>query len=152
MSASTWIDRAKHQIDLRRPAEPRAWIGIDFSSMNGPRRKRQLLPLLVLALVCALGVSALRIDLIRVRYAMSSALAEEKALIAEQRELIVRRRQLRDPVELAIQARERGFKPAKRILSLPEPRIGGSLLIRTASTLPDVSTGPPGSNSPQGWR
>ena len=155
MSASTWIARAKDRVDFNRLAEmpaPEKWIGIDLSDENGTRRMRKLLPLLVIALIVALGVSALRIDLIRTRYAMASALAEEKALIAEQRNLIVRRRQLRDPVELAVQARERGFRPAAQILSLPEPMIAGFASREAVSDLPSVASGPPDDEARNDWQ
>ena len=154
MSASRWINRAKDRIDLRRPTEASArgeWIGIDCSGEEGPRRVRKLLPLLVLALIAALGVSALRIDLIRIRYAMASALAEENALIAEQRRLIVRRRQLRDPVDLAVRARARGFRPPTRILSMPEPMTADSLNFEAASNLASVAAGPPGNEPRDDW-
>jgi hypothetical protein len=155
MSASTWIARAKDRIDLRQPSEASSraeWIGIDFSGEKGSHRTRQLLPLLVLALIAALGISALRIDLIRTRYAMSDALAEEQALIAEQRRLIVRRRQLRDPVELAVQARERGFQPATQILSLPDPIIVGSMAIEAIPNLPSVAAGPAANEMRDDWQ
>ena len=155
MSASTWIARAKDRVDFQRLTEmpsPEKWIGIDFSGEKGARRVRKLLPLLVLALIVALGVSALRIDLIRTRYAMASALAEEEALIAEQRELIVRRRQLRDPVELAVQARARGFRPPSQIFSLPEPMSAGSATREAVLDLPSVASGPPSDEPRDGWQ
>jgi len=155
MSTSTRIARVKNRIDVRPASEARAreeWIGIDFSGENDPRRLRKFLPLLILALVVALGVSTLRIDLIRIRYAMASALAEERALIAEQHRLIVRRRQLRDPVELAIQARARGFRPATQILSLPEPMIAGSVSARAVSNLSSIAAGPPGDETSNDWQ
>lgn len=155
MSASTWITRAKDRVDFRpssEASESREWIGIDFSSDNAPRRFSGLLPLLILALIAALGVSALRIDLIRTRYAMADALAEENTLIAEQRELIVRRRQLRDPVELAIQARARGFRPPAQMLSIPEPMITGSLLVEATANRPSVSAGPIAKQAGPDWR
>jgi hypothetical protein len=155
MSASTWIAWAKERIDQHQPPEASSraeWIGIDFSGEKGSHRTRKLLPLLVLALIAALGISALRIDLIRTRYAMSDALAEEQALIAEQRRLIVRRRQLRDPVELAVQARARGFQPAKQILSLPDPIIAGSMAIEAIPNLPSVAAGPAADEMKDDWQ
>jgi hypothetical protein len=155
MSASTWIARAKDRIDLRQSPEASSraeWIGIDFSGEKGSHRTRKLLPLLVLALIAALGISALRIDLIRTRYAMASALAEEQALIAEQRRLIVRRRQLRDPVELAVQARARGFQPATQILSLPDPIIARSMAIEAFPNLPSVAAGPAANEMRDDWQ
>lgn len=124
MSASAWIDRAKS----RRPSRPKAfttttnrWIGFDFSGENDPRRARALVPLLVLALVTALGIAALRIDLIRTRYAVAASLDTEKTLMEERRALIARKRQLRDPTVLAVEARKRGFAPPQHVFSIVDP-------------------------------
>jgi hypothetical protein len=163
MTASTWIARAKDRIEFHLPQDSsrdrhpirnpaRRWVGIDFSGEQGPRRARRLLPLLVLALVAALGVSALRIDLIRVRYAMASVLAEEKALIEEQRALIVKRRQLRDPVELATQARARGFRPLSTVLSLSDPMPGTGSGISGADKLPSVAMARPTHHVEGSWQ
>lgn len=101
-----------------------AWIGIDVSSAPARRTPRGLYPLFAVAVLVALGVAAVRIDLLRTRYAVSAAMARENELIEEQRQLIVRRRQLRDPVELAVKARERGFRPPTHVVSLPDPTLG----------------------------
>lgn len=105
-----------------------AWVGIDVSSVSVPATSRRSLPLVAFFLIVvvgtALGVAALRIDLLRVRYAVSAAMERENELIEEQRQLIVRRRQLRDPVALAVQARERGFRPPAHVVSLPDPSLG----------------------------
>ena len=143
MSAFTALDPKRR----RPPAEPdasrdpeRAWIGIDLSGDRDPRRNRVLIPLLGVALVAALGIAALRIDLIRTRYAVAAAMDEEKALLEEQRALIVRKRQLRDPVELDVQARARGFRPPTRVFSMPEP---GVVPASDGVHLPDVAAAPP---------
>jgi hypothetical protein len=109
-----------------------AWIGFDLSGQDRPRRMRNLLPLLMLTLITALGIAALRIDLIRVRYAVAAATERENALIEEQRELLAHRRQLRDPGALAVQAHRRGFRPAARTFSLPDP--GPTIGSRPAAT------------------
>lgn len=112
-------------IDPNRPRQ--AWIGIDVSSDRVPRAPRVVYPLVTAAAVvvlAALAVAAVRIDLIRTRYAVSTAMERENELIEEQRQLIVRRRQLRDPVELAVQARDRGFRPPTHVVALPDPAIG----------------------------
>lgn len=155
MSTSARIARAKDRIDPRRPASGSVlgeWIGIDLSGEERQRRTHWLLPLLLVALIAALGVSSLRIDLIRVRYAMATALDEEKALIAEQRRLIVRRRQLRDPTELAIRARSLGFRPATRIISMPEPIVPGTTLDIVVVNLPAVAARPPKSEVGADWQ
>jgi hypothetical protein len=139
MSASTRVDRAKNGAPSEAPNQSesrRTWVGIDFSGRNDPRRARALVPLLVLTLIAALGVTALRIDLIRIRYAMATAAEAENALIEEQRNLIVRKRKLRDPVELAVEARDRGFRPPVRTFVLPDP---GAARV---PSLPAVAAGP----------
>ncbi len=133
------------------------WIGIDFSGRKRPRRMRMLIPLLGFALVVALGIAALRIDLIRVRYALAAATKKEEALMNEQRMLIVRRRALRDPVELATQARDRGFRPPTRVLSLPDPVGGGEGAPSIGHdsfdrTLPDVAAAPPARREDVDWQ
>ncbi len=106
----------------RGPERPRReWIGVDLSAFATGQPSRALLPLLVLALVTALGVASLRIDLIRTRYALAAAMDEEKRLIEEQHALIVQKLQGRDPVDLAILAKQRGFRPTAPSLSLADP-------------------------------
>jgi hypothetical protein len=132
-----------------------AWIGIDVSSAPVRRTPRGLYPLFAVALLVALGVAAVRIDLLRTRYAVSAAMERENALIEEQRQLIVRRRQLRDPVELAVQARARGFRPPTHVVSLPDPTLGNleSIVspqpVVTTPSVAAVSAGPV-NNAPSG--
>jgi hypothetical protein len=160
MSTSEWLLRAKGRFDPRRLLElpsPGRWIGVDLAGQDGAQQARKFLPLLGLALIAALGVSALRIDLIRIRYAMASVVERETDLLEEQRALIVRRRQLRDPIELAVQARARGFRPPRQIVVLHEPT--SSSLIPSRIDLedgieapPSVTAGPPDDRSRRNWR
>ena len=138
MSASTWIARARSltpSLAKSAAGRPRRWVGFDFSEANDPRRARSLVPLLLVALIVALGIAALRIDLIRTRYAVAAAATAENALIEEQRALTARKRELRDPTVLAVKARERGFRPPAHAFSLPDP-------IVAAEGLPSVAAGP----------
>jgi hypothetical protein len=142
-------------MEIGRPGKHsfgRSWIGVDYSGEYGSQRARKLLPLLAIALIAALGISALRIDLIRTRYAMASVMVEEKALIEEQRNLIVRRRQLRDPVELAVRARVRGFRPLSVVFSLPDPIGASPALAPRPMALPSVATASPASQTGSDWR
>ncbi len=138
MSASSGIGRVKTLSHARSQPSTRdrnGWIGIDLSGEDRPRRARTLVPLLMLTLITALGIAALRIDLIRTRYAVAAATERENALIEEQRALIAHKRQLRDPVTLAVEARKRGFGPAARVFSVPDPSA-------TIRFLPAVAAGP----------
>ena len=171
MSAPGLPSRGEHKAGGRGPrsgdgatgsganGSSQAWIGIDVSSRPERRTPRSLYPLFAVAVIVALGVAAVRIDLLRTRYAVSAALERENELIEEQRQLIVRRRQLRDPVELAVKARERGFKPPTHVVSLPDPTLGtlDSVVapqpVDTDPSVAAVSSGPPDAESAgSGWR
>ena len=135
MSASTYDRRerarrhrargmARDAAGPRDSAERRSWVGVDLARFGGPPRSRTVLPLVALALVAALGVAALRIDLIRTRYALAARLSEEQAQIERQRALIVELRARRDPALLAGLARDRGYRPAERVIALSDPLPG----------------------------
>ena len=151
MSASTLTNRSRRRAmpTKKLPEDPipekRHWIGVDFAQFGTSRPSRALLPLLILALLVALGIAALRIDLIRTRYALAAAMAEEKELIATQHTLIVQRLQLRDPVGLAVLARERGFRSAETTRTLVDPMPMAASMSRSlrSATSPPVSAGPP---------
>lgn len=125
-----------------------AWIGIDVSNKPVRRAPRGLYLLFAVAVVVALSVAAVRIDLLRTRYAVAAAMERENELLEEQRQLIVRRRQLRDPVELAVQARERGFRPPAHVVSLPDPALAPIApvvvpqSVLSTSSIAAVSSGP----------
>ncbi|MEM9176717.1 MAG: hypothetical protein AAGC67_15945 [Myxococcota bacterium] len=150
--------RGEAPTDEGEPAEAprRSWIGVDLAHVTRTPRSGTFVPLIAVALVAALGVAALRIDLIRTRYAMAAHLAQEQTLLEEQRALIVRLRGLRDPSTLAALARERGFRPAERVVVLTDPMPGplpttdptGALpgasgFAADLRALPAVSAGPP---------
>ncbi|GEM_PF-1931703 len=150
MSASTYdrrerarlhrAGRAAQKASRRRepeePIERHTWIGVDLARFRGAPRSRTLVPLVALALVVALCVASLRIDLIRTRYAVAASLGQEQALIEEQRALIVRLRALRDPSVLAALARERGYRPAERVIALVDPMPGPRATTDPAGDVP----------------
>jgi hypothetical protein len=97
-----------------------ALVGIDFARPVASLRPRARSGAVWLALVlaAALGLVVLRVDLLRVRYALASATAREEALLSEQRELTVQVRQLRDPRLLAERAEALGFVRPERVIRL----------------------------------
>ncbi len=144
MTAPTRIDRVK----ALGPSLPKfangnhgRWIGFDFSGVTDPRRAKWIVPLLLVAVVTALGIAALRIDLIRIRYAMAASVESENSLIEERRALIAHKRQLRDPTVLAVEARERGFGSPDHVFSIVDPKA-------RASRLPAVASGRAESQAP----
>jgi hypothetical protein len=96
-------------------------IGKDVSQTSQRLRPRLVFPLVGLALIAALGVVALRIDMLRIQYALGEMIEEEKSLQAEKRILTASMRKLRDPARLADRARKLGFVRPERLIDLPGP-------------------------------
>jgi hypothetical protein len=85
-----------------------------------PHAMRRLAPAAIaIAVIAALGVAALRVDLIRVRYGLADAVSQERALLEERRAVLAQVRALREPSRLAKLAQERGFVRPERIRTLP---------------------------------
>jgi len=115
---SSQNQRVREAGDRRDPSRLEL-IGLDVSGRARRARLRIGWPVVAVALLLALALSALRIDLIRMRYALAHALASEQALLEQQRVLIVELRTLRDPSGLASRARELGFVHPERVIHLP---------------------------------
>ena len=95
-------------------------IGRDLARMRVlvPRRRR-FAPLALLGtMLAALGLAALRIDLIRVRYGLAEAVREEKGLLEEHRAVRARLGTLRDPTRLARLAAELQLARPERVVEL----------------------------------
>jgi hypothetical protein len=99
-------------------------VGLDFARVRvAVRRRRAWLPAaLVGALLAALGLAQLRLQILRMRYAVGEATVEVEALREERSRWTARLEGLRGPERLAKLARERGFAPAVRVIELETPR------------------------------
>jgi hypothetical protein len=101
-----------------------ALVGRDFARAR-PRRSawRRVWPAAFAGLLlAALALAALRNDLIRVRYGLAEAMAEEKRLLERQRELTAELRRLRHPARLRERAEALGLVAPERALDLrPRP-------------------------------
>ena len=95
-------------------------VGRDFARVRaiGRLSTRRIAWLVSVAFACALGLAALRIDILRVRYALGEAIAEEKALVQQQRQQIAALEGLRHPSRLVDLAHERGFAPPEHMIDL----------------------------------
>ncbi|MDG2050453.1 MAG: hypothetical protein P8M78_09855 [Myxococcota bacterium] len=80
-----------------------------------------MLPVLIASLVVALGLAALRLEVLRLRYALGDAALTEQRLVEEERDLIAQHRRLRDPVRLAREAQTLGFVRPETLIVLPIP-------------------------------
>lgn len=112
-------------------------IGRDLADASGSLSARRMLPFLVAVLVVALGVTAVRIELVRVRYALGAATLEEQRLLDEERSLTARRRQLRDPVHLAREATKRGFVRPEHLVDVPGHATSDESTVLAAADRPE---------------
>jgi len=85
---------------------------------GSPAAQGPLLALGATALAVALAFSALRSEIVELRYRAADVLAEERALAETRRALAVEVSELRDPQRLARIARERGFVRPRRLILL----------------------------------
>ena len=103
--------RRRRQVDL---------VGRDIGGMSlRSSAHSRLIPVaLVGALIAALCLAALRVDLIRQRYDLAEAMNTEKQLLEQKRLLTAQGRRLRDPARLARLAAERGFVRPERLIDI----------------------------------
>ena len=101
----------------RRQVELIGRDGAGTPLRSSPRSR--LLPVaLVGALIAALCLAALRVDLIRQRYDLAEAMNSEKQLLEQKRLLTAQSRRLRDPARLGRLAAERGFVRPERLIDI----------------------------------
>ena len=74
--------------------------------------------LLVGCLIAALGLAALRVDIIRLRYGLATAIAEEDRLRDERSRFIAKVGQLRDPARLREFAARLDLAAPNRVIDL----------------------------------
>ena len=100
-------------------------VGRDLARvrMAHPRRSRARVALLLGALCAGMSLAALRVDILRLRYALADSIEAEKALLENQRVWTAREQTLRDPSRLAELARERGFSRPREVIDLRTLRV-----------------------------
>jgi len=103
----------------RNRSRMRGLVGRDFSAFERRRTPRALLPALLALFIAAFGLVALRTEILKLRYELAHQLERESALDAQQRDLTVRMRQLREPRQLAQRAAELGLERPERVIDLP---------------------------------
>ena len=94
---------------------------------TAPRSRRRLLALLLTgALLAGFSLVALRIDILRLRYALADALAQQQVLLEEHRVATARLEALRAPARLTSLADARGFSQPRRVIELApaQPAVG----------------------------
>lgn len=100
----------------KRRSSRRSWIERVADALRAQRQVAA--SLFLMAVVAALLLAVLRIDVIRMRYGLAEAVATERRLVEERNELTVAMRRLRHPGRLAERARELGFVRPERVVFL----------------------------------
>lgn len=114
------VDRWAERTSARAGDPGTSLIGFDVAKPPRRLRTRSWAPLVAAAVLGALFLAVLRMDVIRMRFSVAQAFEEGLRLEELKRELTVDMRQLRDPAILAHRARELGFRPAERLIDLDE--------------------------------
>jgi hypothetical protein len=86
--------------------------------------------IMVLTALAGLGIVGMRSDVMRIRYALSAAMEEEKLLQLEHNTSTVAMRKLRSPARLSSLAQELGFRRPEQIVDLssqPIPTRNGQM-------------------------
>lgn len=98
----------------------RGLVGRDLAraQLLDPPARRVLMPLLLGLLLAGLFLTALRVDLQRLGYALAAAEREKSELLDERNGLTARVRAQRHPTRLAELAHERGFARPGRVIDL----------------------------------
>lgn len=96
-------------------------IGLDVLRVPLRLERRSWAPLIVAGVAGALFLAVLRMDVIRMGFALAENFEEELRLAEVERRLTVRMRQLRDPATLSKRAHELGFRRAEHLIDLPDP-------------------------------
>ena len=140
--------RSKSSPEKKRPRLFALAAGLDRLNPRSRRSifpPRRVVPALAAAVLVALGMAALRIDLIRARYEIGMNYSSERSLNRKIAELTARMRELRDPLRLSERAMELGFVPPQRLIDLPlEPGRSDPGVIAARFSRPGVD----GSNRP----
>lgn len=105
-------------------------VGRDFARYAESQRRLIPAGLIVGLLVAALLLTALRVDIIHLGYALGEAVKQENALQEERRVLSAQLEALRNPEHLGKLAAQQGFGRAENVLQLT-PAPGGENEWRT---------------------
>ena len=104
---------------MGKPPAALGWIGRVLARVPWLRRRESHPLWIALAgILVALSVTALRIDILRMRYGLGEALETEQALVEEKRRLTAQVRRLRNPTRLTQLAIERGLRRPERVIDL----------------------------------
>jgi len=143
-SLAAAVDRWAERSSQRHAGPDVGLIGLDVAQLPSRLRTGSWMPVLAAMVAGAMFLAVLRMDVIRMRFAVAQAFEEELRLQEEKRELTVRMRQLRDPAVLAQRAEALGFRRAERLIDLGAPVLPArrSVVPRSEPTLDLAAASP----------
>jgi hypothetical protein len=86
-----------------------------------PRRRMAWAPIVAVGVISLLALAALRVSILRTRYALAATLQRETELRARERSAAVAAREQRDPHKLRELAGQLGFARPERVIDLSSP-------------------------------
>lgn len=111
-----WRDRRK---GLFAGEAARDELRRDWSApRRRPRRRLAWTPIFAVAVISLLGLAALRVSILRTRYALGATLQRETELRTRERSAAVASRAQRDPHKLREVATRLGFARPERVIDL----------------------------------
>jgi hypothetical protein len=117
-----WRDRRKQL--FAREAAAKASEGKlrrDWSTpRRQPRRRLAWTPLFAAAVLSLLALAALRVSILRTRYALGATLQHETELLARERSVAAAASEQRAPQKLRESAAQLGFKRPERVIDLAD--------------------------------
>ena len=116
------LDRWAERTSEKAAGPATRLIGLDVSNPPSRLQTGSWAPVIGAAVVGALFLAVLRMDVIRMRFGLAGMFEEQLRLEGLKRELTVDMRQLRDPAALTRHARELGFRRAEHLINLAEER------------------------------
>jgi hypothetical protein len=96
-------------------------IGVDMASGHRGPRNQTIVPAIAAVVVASLILVGLRMDVVRMRYASSEALALESQLLEEKRLITVSLLRMREPKLLSERAGKLGFSTPDRVIDFDSP-------------------------------
>jgi hypothetical protein len=126
--------------DDREPGGPLDLIGLDMAPSRREIGSQTWLPAIAAVVLASLLLAVLRMNIVRLRYAVAEGVTVEQGLLAEKRDMTVDLLRLREPKLLSVQAAALGFAAPERVINFHAPTEAKSPL--AAHPAPYVASAP----------
>lgn len=107
--------------DDREPGGPLDLIGLDMAPSRREIGSQTWLPAIAAVVLASLLLAVLRMNIVRLRYAVAEGVTIEQELLAEKRDITVDLLRLREPKLLSVRAATLGFSAPERVINFYTP-------------------------------